>query len=194
VQPDQQISNVIRRIAEPTPSHTFDVFGPVVEFLRSPADTDADVCVMWGVIPPGVTVPLHSHDDAEDFFIISGTQQVLTQGAHGLQWRDVQAGDYVQVAGGMLHAHRNISVHPAIELVITTARLGRFFREIARPITSPQPPTPDSSTVLSPLPHNTATSSAHRRRTRRSGYIHPISQQTGGESRDSRFQSHCGPS
>jgi quercetin dioxygenase-like cupin family protein len=143
VQPDQQISNVIRRIAEPTPSHTFDVFGPVVEFLRSPADTDADVCVMWGVIPPGVTVPLHSHDDAEDFFIISGTQQVLTQGAHGLQWRDAQAGDYVQVAGGMLHAHRNISDHPAIELVITTARLGRFFREIARPITSPQPPTPD---------------------------------------------------
>jgi uncharacterized protein YaiE (UPF0345 family) len=88
-------------------------------------------------------ITYQSHDDAEDFFIISGTQQVLTQGAHGLEWRDAQAGDYVQVAGGMLHAHRNISVHPAIELVITTARLGRFFREIARPITSPQPPTPD---------------------------------------------------
>lgn len=143
MQSEQQISNVIRRIAEPTPAHTFDVFGPVVGFLRSPADTDADVCVMWGVIPPGVTVPLHSHDDAEDFFIISGTQQVLTQGAHGLQWREAKAGDYVQVAGGVPHAHRNISDQPAIELVITSARLGRFFREIARPITSPQPPTPD---------------------------------------------------
>jgi uncharacterized RmlC-like cupin family protein len=82
--------------------------------------------------------------DPEDFFIISGTQQVLTLGAHGLEWRDTPAGDYVQVAGGMPHAHRNISDEPAIELVITTARLGRFFREIARPITSsPHPPTPD---------------------------------------------------
>jgi uncharacterized RmlC-like cupin family protein len=69
---------------------------------------------------------------------------VLTQGTHGLEWRDAQAGDYVQVAGGMPHAHRNISDEPAIELVITTARLRRFFREIARPITSsPQAPTPD---------------------------------------------------
>jgi quercetin dioxygenase-like cupin family protein len=144
VQAEQQISNVIRRIAESTPAHTFDVFGPVVGFLRSPADTDADMCVMWGVIPPGVTVPLHSHDDAEDFFILSGTQQVLTEGAGGMEWRDARAGDYVQVTGGMPHAHRNISDEPAIELVITTARLGRFFREIARPITSsPQPPTPD---------------------------------------------------
>jgi hypothetical protein len=35
------------------------------------------------VLPPGVTVPLHSHDDAEDFFVLVGTQQVLIQGAHG---------------------------------------------------------------------------------------------------------------
>jgi uncharacterized RmlC-like cupin family protein len=78
------------------------------------------------------------------FFILSGTQQVLTEGAGGMEWRDATAGDSVQVTGGMPHAHRNISDEPAIELVITTARLGRFFREIARPITSsPQPPTPD---------------------------------------------------
>lgn len=50
----------------------------------------------------------------------------------------------MQVAGGMPHAHRNISDEPAIELVITTTRLGRFFREIGRPVTSsPQPPTRD---------------------------------------------------
>ena len=144
MQPEQQISNVIRRIAESTPAHTFDVFGPTVGFLRWQDDADADFCVMWGVIQPGVTVPLHSHDDPEDFFIISGTQQVLTQGAHGPEWRDARAGDYVQVAGRMPHAHRNISNEPAIELVITTTRLGRFFREIGRPVThSPQPPTPD---------------------------------------------------
>lgn len=87
-----------------------------------------------------------------------------------MEWRDARAGDYVQVTGGMPHAHRNISDEPAIELVITTARLGRFFREIARPKTVRRNrPLRMSSTALSPLPHNTATSSAHERRTRRSG-------------------------
>lgn len=39
------------------------------------------------------------------------------------------------------HAHRNVSDEPAVELVITTARLGRFFQEVAR-IGVTHPPTP----------------------------------------------------
>ena len=143
MQPEQPISNVIQQIAQ-EPAHAFDVFGPTVGFLTWPDDVDANFCVMWGVVPPGVTVPVHSHEDAEDFYIIAGTQQVLTHGDHGLEWRDAHAGDYVHVPGGMPHAHRNITDEPAIELVITTARLGRFFQEIGRPVTSsPQPPTRD---------------------------------------------------
>jgi uncharacterized RmlC-like cupin family protein len=99
---------------------------------------------MRGIVPPGVTVPLHSHDDAEDFYILAGTQQVLTHGNYGLQWRDAHAGDYVRVPGGIPHAHRNISGEPAIDLIVTTSRLGRFFLEVGRPVIgSPQPPTPD---------------------------------------------------
>jgi len=55
---------------------------------------------MRGVVPPGVAVPLHSLNDAEDFFILSGTQQVLTQSEQGLEWRDVNAGDYVHIPAG----------------------------------------------------------------------------------------------
>jgi quercetin dioxygenase-like cupin family protein len=140
----QHISNVIYRIAEGTLPHALDVFGPTVEFLRWPDDPDADFCVMRGMVPPGITVPLHSHDDAEDFYILAGTQQVLTQGNHGLEWRDAHAGDYVRVPGGIPHAHRNVSDQPAIDLIVTTARLGRFFLEVGRPVTgTPQPPTPD---------------------------------------------------
>jgi quercetin dioxygenase-like cupin family protein len=140
----QHISNVIYRIAEGTPAHALDAFGPTVEFLRRPDDADAGFCVMLGVVPPGVTVPLHSHGDAEDFYIVDGTQQVLIHGNHGLQWRDAHAGDYVRVPGGTPHAHRNISDKPAIDLIVTTARLGRFFLEVGHPVTgSPQPPTPD---------------------------------------------------
>jgi len=44
-----------------------DVCGPTVEFLNSPEETDAVYCIMIGTIPPGVSVPLHSHPDVESF-------------------------------------------------------------------------------------------------------------------------------
>jgi hypothetical protein len=53
--------------------------GPTVEFLNSPDERDAAYCVMIGTIPPGVSVPLHSHPDVESFFTLSGTVQVLFQ-------------------------------------------------------------------------------------------------------------------
>jgi len=126
-------STVLRRVAEGTPYTAMDVFGPTVEFIAGPDDPGADFCVMRGVLPPGVVVPLHSHDDDEDFLILTGTQQVLVEDAHGLQWRDAHAGDYVHIPGGIVHAHRNVSDEPAVDLVITSTRLGRFFRELARP-------------------------------------------------------------
>jgi mannose-6-phosphate isomerase-like protein (cupin superfamily) len=117
----------------------FDVPGPTLEFLTS----NDEYCVMRGVIPPGVTVPLHSHDDAEDFFIVSGTQQVLIETDDGTVWVDARAGDHVRVTGSALHAHRNVSDRPAVDLIVTTARMGRMFREIGRPFTgTPLPVTP----------------------------------------------------
>jgi len=137
-------TNVHRHVAEGTSSPTLDVLGPTVEFLTLPDDSGDGFSVMRGVVPPGVVVPLHSHDDAEAFFIIAGSQQVLTQGAYGLEWNEFNAGDYVYVAPGTLHAHRNTSDEPAIDLLVTTARLGRFFQEVGTPATEPpQPPTPD---------------------------------------------------
>jgi gentisate 1,2-dioxygenase len=100
-----------------------------------------EFCVMRGVVPPGTVVPLHRHVDAEDFFILSGTQQVLIQEGDGLMWRDARAGDYVRISGNALHAHRNVSAEPAVDLIVTSAHLGRFFEEIGRPMTAslPQP-------------------------------------------------------
>jgi quercetin dioxygenase-like cupin family protein len=126
-------STVLRRIVDGTPYTAMDVFGPTVEFVSGPEDPGADFCVMRGVVPPGVVVPLHSHDDDEDFLILAGTQQVLVEDAHGLQWHELHAGDYVHIPGGRQHAHRNVSDQPAVDLVITSTRLGQFFRELARP-------------------------------------------------------------
>jgi hypothetical protein len=66
----------------------------------------------------------------------------LIDGEGGLEWRDARPGDYIRVAGNAPHAHRNIADEPAVDLVITTAAMGRFFREVGRPVGSP-PPTAD---------------------------------------------------
>lgn len=143
MQPNQDLRTIFYRIATDAVGPAVDVFGSTVEFLTLPAqDDDSALCVLRGVIPAGVTVPLHSHADAEDFYILAGTQEVLTQHPAGLEWAHAHAGDYVHVPPGTLHAHRNVSTQPAVDLVITTSKLGRFFEEIGRPATG-APPEPE---------------------------------------------------
>src|ERR687892_189867 len=56
----------------PSTGKVLELFGPTIEFLTSPHDTQSDFCVLKGTLPPGISVPLHSHADTEDFFVISG--------------------------------------------------------------------------------------------------------------------------
>jgi quercetin dioxygenase-like cupin family protein len=163
--PPRQLHGVLREIPEGTPYRTHDVFGPTLEFVSGPDDPAARFWVMRDVVPPGVVVPLHSHDDAEDFFTLAGTQQVLTKNDRGLQWSDVKAGDYVHVPAGVPHAHRNVSDDPAVELVVTTARLGDSSTKSpgSRPGNhQPRLNWPSSS----PWPPDTAMTSPRRNRTR----------------------------
>jgi quercetin dioxygenase-like cupin family protein len=128
----------------PTTGLIYEFFGPTVEFLTSPDDDHNDFCVLRGTIPPGGSVPLHSHGDTEDFLIISGSIEGLRHDGEGYQWIPAKAGDYIHVPGGARHAWRNLSDQPAVNLIITTKTLGRFFREAGRPATgAPQPVTPD---------------------------------------------------
>jgi len=49
-----------------------EVFGPSVQFLVAPQPSDEAPCVMRGTIPPGLSVPIHSHAGIEAFFVLSG--------------------------------------------------------------------------------------------------------------------------
>jgi len=119
-----------------------DVLGPTIEFLTSPSEDGAGYCVMRGTIPPGVSVPLHSHPDAESFFVVSGRAQALSQRGDRYEWLDVKPGDFIHIPSGAKHAHRNVSNEPVVELITTTPKLGRFFQEVGRAIThgAPLPP------------------------------------------------------
>jgi quercetin dioxygenase-like cupin family protein len=125
-----------------------DVLGPTVEFLTPPEDADAPYCAMIGTIPAGGSVPLHSHPDVESFFVVSGTVQVASQRESGFEWLTVSQGEFVQVPAGARHGFRNTSGEAVVQLVMTTPRLGRFFREIGRPVSSGVPPGPPTADEL----------------------------------------------
>jgi quercetin dioxygenase-like cupin family protein len=126
----------------PTTGLRVDLFGPTMEFLTSPQERSIDFCVLRGVIPPGVSVPLHSHPDTEDFFVISGEVQALRQGTQGYECIVVKTGDHLHVPSGARHGWRNVSSEPLVAFIITTTRLGQFFQEVGRPVVStPQPVT-----------------------------------------------------
>lgn len=144
-------SRVLGRVAERAHGEVLDLpDGATVEFLTRP-NSHADFCVMTGIIPPGGIVPLHSHDDPEAFFVVSGTKQSLLEGDAGLEWHRVQAGDYVDIESGTRHAWRNDSDEPVVDLLITSKRLGQFFEELRRPAGASGPPTPDDLTHLAAL-------------------------------------------
>jgi len=109
-----------------------DVLGPKIEPLTSTVEDS--YCVMKGTIPPGVGIPLHSHGDAESFYVLSGEGQVLVQSQDGLDWQTLKPGDFVQVPGDAKHAWRNISDQPLQALIITTPKLGNALREMGEPV------------------------------------------------------------
>src|SRR3954451_21698326 len=132
---------------------SLDVFGPTIEFLTLPEEMDGSYCVMMGTIPAGVSVPLHSHPDLESFFLISGTVDALSHDGEKFEWLAVKPGEFVHVPSNAKHAWRNISSEPALQLITTTPKLGRFFQEIGRPVTPgvPLPPPVFSTSILNGL-------------------------------------------
>ena len=53
----------------PSTGKVVELFGPTIEFLTSPQDSESDFCILRGTIPDNVQVPIHSHPDTEDFLL-----------------------------------------------------------------------------------------------------------------------------
>jgi quercetin dioxygenase-like cupin family protein len=130
---EQELPTILHRVDGQSHGVVLDVLGPTIEVLSRPAPGDGGFYVLRGVLPPGVTIPLHSNDDPEDFYLLAGSHQVLTQQGAGLQWIDAHAGDYVCIPPGTMHAHRNVSSEPgaaphlakAIDLTMLAMLTGR---------------------------------------------------------------------
>jgi oxalate decarboxylase/phosphoglucose isomerase-like protein (cupin superfamily) len=79
-----------------------------------------------------VSVPLHSHTDAESFYVLSGEAEALVQTEIGLEWQVLSPGDFLHISGTTKHAWRNVSSEPMSALITLTAKLGLALREIAQ--------------------------------------------------------------
>ena len=120
--------------------------GTRFEFLASPDETGAEICLIRGTIPPGVAVPLHSHAEVEIFYVLEGTIEAFQSrdGFHG--WASVSPGSVGTIPGNTKHALRNNSPVAATMVIVTTSELYEFFLEVTKPFDPNQsatPPTPE---------------------------------------------------
>jgi quercetin dioxygenase-like cupin family protein len=141
----QTITRVAHRI-EPETIDTIDVLGPTIQFL-TPLTEESVPCMMRGTIPAGVFIPLHSHADPETFLVLSGEVEGLAYSDDDFTWIRIQAGDVFHVPGGAKHGFRNRTQSPAIMIIVSTSRIGRFFRELGVPVIPGAPPRPPSPEV-----------------------------------------------
>jgi quercetin dioxygenase-like cupin family protein len=121
---------------------TVEVLGPTVEYLSEVESGGEARCVLRGTIPPGVIVPLHAHADPETFVQLSGEIEAYD----GSRWIRVRPGHVFHVPGNAPHAFRNSFGEASVSVIVTTARIGRFFREVGTAFvsgTQSAPPSPD---------------------------------------------------
>jgi quercetin dioxygenase-like cupin family protein len=111
---------------------TISVLGPTIQFLTPAEDVNAP-CVMRGTIAPGGIVPMHSHADPETFMMLTGSVEGLVYEEEDFRWVRIKPQDVFHVPGDAKHAWRNPGRELAVMLLITTSRLGMFFREIGKP-------------------------------------------------------------
>src|SRR5260221_5104576 len=112
-----------------------EVFGPTLQFLITPQSGDEAPCVMKGTIPPGVSVPIHSHVGIEAFYVLSGEVEVLSDKGGKTHWIAAGPGAFIEVPSTPKHGFKNRSQYAGVPLITRTSTFGRFFQEIGRPIT-----------------------------------------------------------
>jgi len=107
--------------------------GALVEFLASPDEVGAELCLIRGTVRSGGFVPLHSHLDVESFYVLEGSIEAFQSRNGTSGWTTVGPGDVVTIPGNTKHAWRNSSALSATLVLVTTSKMYAFFHEITKP-------------------------------------------------------------
>ncbi|MGV1868874.1 MULTISPECIES: cupin domain-containing protein [unclassified Rhizobium] len=139
---DHRSTTSIRAKHDRRASEIIDIYvGPRLQFITPQRENGDDYCLVKVEIPAGITVPVHSHPDRETFYVLSGELQGNANGG----WQTFQAGDVFDVADGVKHAIRNAYHEPLSLLMVTTSKLGQFFRDVGRPFEDAPLPAPTAA-------------------------------------------------
>ena len=126
-----------------------DVGGARLKFLvSSEMSGDPQMAVLSGSVWPGLIVPLHSHTEAEIFYVQAGELETYQD---TLGWTTVRQGDIVVIRGEVKHAWRNNSATTAEVLVFTGGNVCRWLQNLTRPFDAKLPPAPPSAEYLERL-------------------------------------------
>lgn len=129
----------------------FNAAGVLLQFLASPEEVGNGICLIRGMVPPGVVVPLHSHEDLELLYVLEGTLEVYRSNEGSTGWTEASVGGVAVIPGNVKHALRNASSLPVTLALVTKSQLYAFFREFAKPFDPGQHPTPPTAEAIQEL-------------------------------------------
>ena len=93
---------------------TFNMFGVLPNFLVTPNETGHEISLFKSTLPPGVVIPLHSHDEPEVFYVSERSLEVYREGDQSQGWSTTQPGGVLAIPGKVKHALRNCGDIPAV--------------------------------------------------------------------------------
>ncbi len=125
----------------PTPPQRLEVLGARIEPLAQLGDADSDMALLRQSLPPGASVPLHSHADAECVFVTDGELELYLD-SPSAGWRRLAPDEAIHVGPNIRHAIRNSGTAPANFLLVTSVRLARFFAAVGSPAAGAEPRSP----------------------------------------------------
>ena len=115
-----------------TETDTYHLFGVVVRFLATNAETGA-YCLCEGLVAPGAGAPPNRHaGEDESFYVLDGTFDFIIDGAQ----QTAGPGTFVKIPDGAVHAFENTGSEPGRILIMNAPGLihEAFFAEVGEPL------------------------------------------------------------
>lgn len=111
---------------------TYHLFGVVVRFLATPAETGG-YCLCEGLVAPGAGAPPNRHaGEDESFYVLDGRFEFVIDG----ETRQVESSGFVKIPDGAVHAFRNCGSAPGRILIMNAP--GKiheaFFSRVGDPL------------------------------------------------------------
>lgn len=105
------------------------LLGTVTRIKVSSRETLGTFFVAEARLPPDAFVPLHYHPDAEMFFVLRGTLEVMRLSDGKAEFLPIASGEMALIPSNAAHGFRNTSAGHVDVLLIGGAEIEGFLRE-----------------------------------------------------------------